>query len=145
MDPNFHNGEFLLTDKLSYRFNEPQRGDVVVFKAPPNDENEFIKRIIALPGETVRVQGGRIYVNGNLLTEPYLDASLETRAGSIIREGEEAVVPAGSYAVFGDNRNHSFDSRNFGFIDKSKFTGRAWLLYWPPGDAGIIKSPSYSF
>lgn len=145
MDPNFHNGEFLLTDKLSYRFNVPQRGDVVVFKAPPDDSQEFIKRIIATPGETVKLESGQVYVNGKLLEEKYLDANLDTRAGNIVKESQEIIVPANQYFLMGDNRNHSFDSRNFGFIDKAKFTGKAWLLYWPPGDAGVVPQPVYSF
>lgn len=144
MDPNFHNGEFLLTDKLTYRFNEPQRGDVVVFKAPPDGANEFIKRIIALPGERIKVESGKVYVNGELLNEEYLDEAIVTHGGSFLVEGQERTVPEGTYVMLGDNRDHSLDSRNLGFIEKDKITGRAWLLYWPPGDAGIIPKPAYN-
>lgn len=144
MDPNFHNGQFLLTDKVTYRFGEPQRGDVVVFKAPPDDAQEFIKRIIGLPGDTVKVEGGRVYLNDALLDELYLEDSVLTRPGNFSQEGQTITVPESKYYVMGDNRNHSFDSRNFGPVDKSKITGRAWLLYWPLNEAGIIKQGEYS-
>ena len=143
MEPNFFNGEFLLTDKVTYRFNEPQRGDVVVFKAPPDDSNEFIKRIIGLPGEKVKVQGGHIFVNDQQIKEDYLDPTLETSGGSIIIEGHDYIVPENQYLMLGDNRNHSLDSRNLGFINRSKITGRAWLIYWPPKRAGVVKHPTY--
>jgi signal peptidase I len=143
MDPNFHDGEFLLTDKVTYRFGEPEQGDVVVFKAPPDDAQEFIKRIIAKPGDTVKVEGGRVFVNGQLLNETYLEDSVVTRPGNYAQESREVTIPAGNYFVMGDNRNHSYDSRNFGPIDRSKITGRAWLLYWPLPDAGIIHRGVY--
>lgn len=147
MDPNFHDGEFLLTDKVTYRFGEPTRGDVVVFEAPPyNDDNkeEYIKRIIALPGDTVKVEGTKVFLNGQQLDEEeYLDQTVITSPGTFALEGREVTVPAGQYFVMGDNRPHSFDSRSFGFIEKGKITGRAWLLYWPLGDAGIIKHAEY--
>lgn len=143
MDPNFHDGEFLLTDKLSYRFGTPARGDVIVFKAPPDDKEEFIKRIIGLPGDTVMLQDGQIFINGTQLNEPYLDPSVITRPGSFAAEGKVITVPEDQYFVMGDNRDHSFDSRNLGFIDKSKFIGKAWIIYWPPQDAGGIAHVNY--
>lgn len=145
MEPNFHDGEFLLTDKVTYRFNEPQRGDVVVFKAPPDEANEFIKRIIAVPGERVKVEGGKVFINGQQLTEEYLEPGLATLSGSVLAEGQEYIVPEGQYVMLGDNRNHSLDSRNIGFIGKEKITGRAWLLYWPINEAGVVKAPNYNF
>lgn len=144
MDPNFHEGEFLLTDKLSYRFGEPKRGDVVVFKAPPDDQDEYIKRIIGVPGDTVKVEQGKVYVNDKLLDEKYLDSSVLTRPGPYSSESKETVVPQGQYFVMGDNRDHSYDSRNFGPVGMSKITGKAWLVYWPPKDAGLIKKYAYS-
>lgn len=148
MDPNFHDGEFLLTDKVTYRFGEPKRGDVVVFEAPPytdNEKQEFIKRIIALPGDTVRIENSKVYVNGKPLNEDdYLDQSVVTSPGAFSLEGREVTVPEGQYYMMGDNRPHSFDSRSFGFIQKDKITGRAWLLYWPINDIGIISHADYS-
>jgi signal peptidase I len=141
MEPDFHNGEFLLTDKVSYRLGKPKLGDVIVFKAPPDDRDEYIKRIIGLPGDTIELQNGKVLRNGKELTEPYLDKSTLTGAGNFALEGQKLTVPENKLFVMGDNRPHSYDSRNFGFIDQSKITGRAWILYWPPQDAGVIKNP----
>lgn len=143
MEPNFHNNEYLLTDKLTYRFNAPRRGDVVVFKAPPDDSDEFIKRIIGLPGEEVYVQNGSIYANGEKIDEKYLPDSFYTRPGKFSTEGLHIVIPSDSYFVLGDNRDHSYDSRNFGLITKDKITGRAWFVYWPPSKAGVVQHPAY--
>lgn len=144
MHPNFLNGEFLLTDKVTYRFGDPKRGDVIVFKAPPDDKDEYIKRILGLPGDTVMVKGGKVYVNGNMMDESkYLDASVITSPGSFAREGESLVVPQNQYFVLGDNRPHSLDSRNLGTIKREKITGRAWIVYWPAPKAGIVPAISY--
>lgn len=139
MDPNFHDGEFLLTDKISYRFGEPKRGEVVVFKAPPDGSSEFIKRIIGIPGDTVMIKSGKVYLNTNLLEEEYLDDSVVTNPATFAQEGREIKVTQDKYFVMGDNRDHSFDSRNFGLIERNKITGRAWFLYWPPEDFGLVK------
>ena len=139
MEPNFHNAQYLLTDKVSYRFGEPERGDVVVFKAPPDDKDEFIKRITGLPGEKISLKEGKFYINDQLLDEKYLPVSQITSGGQFLPEGQTVTVPEGSYFVVGDNRDHSFDSRAWGFIAKSKITGRAWFLYWPPESVGIIR------
>jgi len=148
MDPNFHNEEFLLTDKLSYRFNEPKRGEVVIFKAPSTepcaeDECEYIKRIIGLPGENVKVAGGSIYINNEKLAEPYLDANLKTNSGSYFTEGKTILIPEGYYFVSGDNRLHSRDSREFGPIKKEAIVGKALLVYWPINDIGLISTNVY--
>ncbi|MEK7526768.1 MAG: signal peptidase I [Patescibacteria group bacterium] len=144
MDPTFKDSEFLLTDKITYRFGEPKRGDVVVFKAPPDDKDEYIKRIIGLPGDTVKVQGGKVYVNNTLLDEKaYLDTSVVTQPGIFAAEGREIKVSQGEYFLMGDNRPHSFDSRNFGPISQEKFTGRAWVSYWPPQKAGVVPEVDY--
>ncbi|MBX4205938.1 signal peptidase I [Candidatus Microgenomates bacterium] len=145
MDPNFKDGEFLLTDKVTYRFREPKRGDVIVFKAPPDDHDEYIKRIIGLPGDTVMVQGGKVFVSGQQLTEKYLDPNLFTAEGNFLHEGTTETVPQGTYLVMGDNRPHSFDGRAFGPIKKEKITGRAWLVYWPPQKAGVVPEVNYGF
>lgn len=142
MLPNFDNGEFLLTDKVTYRFNDPQRGDVIVFKAPPDYQDEFIKRIIGLPGESVAVTDGKIYINGQPISESYLPASQITPDGKFI-SGKTVTVPTNSYFVVGDNRKNSYDSRSWGFITKDKITGRAWFVYWPPNKVGVVKAASY--
>lgn len=148
MDPNFHNEEFLLTDKLSYRFNEPKRGEVVIFKAPPTepcaaDECEYIKRIIGLPGENVKVAGGSIYINNEKLNEPYLDPNLKINSGSYFTEGKTISIPQGYYFVCGDNRLHSRDGREFGPIKREAIVGKALLVYWPISDIGLIPTNVY--
>lgn len=145
METNFHDGEFILTDKLSYRFGEPKRGDVVVFKAPPDGSQEFIKRILGLPGEKAEVREGYLFVNNHQVEEKYLGPGVITHPSNFAAEGKPFIVPQGQYFVMGDNRDHSYDSRSFGLLDKSKITGRAWIVYWPPKDMGVVHGPSYNF
>jgi len=143
MHPNFPDSEYLLTEKVTYYFRNPQRGDVVVF-TPPVSEDEFIKRVLALPGEKITLRGGRVYINGKLLEEPYLAKELRTDGGSFLEEGEEFTIPAGQYFVMGDNRPHSSDSRAWGPISKKPISGRAWVVYWPLNFAGSVKKPAYN-
>jgi len=141
MQPNYPDGEYLLTDKVTYRFSEPKRGDVVVFEAPGGGGDEYIKRVIGVPGETVSVRDGKVYVNGQLLNETYL--SLYTSGGAFLENGSSVTVPSNEYFVLGDNRPYSSDSRAWGFIAKRKISGRAWLIYWPPQKAGVVAKVSY--
>lgn len=143
MEPNFPNGEYLLTDKVKYRFNEPERGDVIVFKAPTGDGEEYIKRIIGLPGDTVLVKNAKVYVNGKELKETYIPQINPTYGGTFLQENESFTVPQGNFFVLGDNRPHSSDSRSWGTITKDKVTGRAWLVYWPPKNAGLVTKINY--
>ncbi len=145
MEPNYPDGEFLLTDKITYRFNEPERGDVIVFKAPPTFEDEFIKRIIGLPRDNISIRNGKISINDDLLNESYLDKQLITSGGSFLGEGKEISVPDGQYLVLGDNRPYSSDSRSWGLVSKDKITGRAWFIYWPPPNVGLVEEIVYSF
>ncbi len=144
MQPNFPDGEFLLTDKVTYRFGEPKRGDVVVFEAPVAPGEEYIKRIIGLPGERVSVKAGKVYVNDKLLNETYLKSTVYTLGGAFLSDGQVVTVPPNQYLVFGDNRPASSDSRAWGFVPKQKITGRAWVIYWPPEKTGVVKSTNYS-
>ncbi len=149
MMPAFHNSDLLLTEKISYHFHPPQRGDVVIFKAPPSepcaiDQCEYIKRIIGLPGETVELHQGHVYINNHLLREPYLSPNVATMAEELLREDMPLVIPAGHYLVFGDNRPHSRDSRAFGPISATRIVGRAIFRYWPPNRIQIIKRPFYN-
>ena len=143
MEPNFHDGEYLLTDKVSYRLGEPKRGDVVVFRAPPSYTDEFIKRIIGLPGDRVKVEAGKVYLNGAIVKEGYLPDDFITRSGQFAQEGKEITVEDGTYFVMGDNRDHSLDSRGLGLIEKRYITGRAWIIYWPLNEAGTVPSVKY--
>src|SRR5258708_1127236 len=144
METNFHNNEYILTEKITYDFNKPKQGDVIVFKAPPDGHDEYIKRIIGLPGDTVMVNNCKVYVNGQKLNETsYLADSVCTNPGTFATEGLTLTVPANNYFLLGDNRPHSLDGRYFGFINKDKFTGRAWLIYCPLGNAGVVKHATY--
>ena len=145
MVPSFQDGEFLLTDKLSYRFNDPQRGDVVVFKAPPDGKDEFIKRIIATPTDRIMIKEGGVVLNGRKLIEPYLSPGETTQPSSFATEGKELLVPENSYFVMGDNRGHSYDSRSFGFVTRDKITGKAWFIYWPPAETGTVEKVSIEY
>jgi signal peptidase I len=144
MEPNFPDGEYLLTDKLSYRFREPKRGEVIVFEAPRTNGEEFIKRIIGLPGENVSVRNGSVYINNKKLDEQYLNNSVLTGSGSFLTEGKQIIVPENNYFVLGDNRSASSDSRMWGFVSKDKITGRAFVTYWPPPEVGLIHAAEYN-
>jgi signal peptidase I len=138
---NFYDGEYVLTDKITYRFRLPARGEVIVFKAPKNEDYDYIKRIIALPGDRVKVEGGQVYLNNQKLDESvYLHQDSYTQAGYFSQEGTEILVPAESYYVLGDNRNHSSDSREWGVVPKDNIIGRAWIRYWPLNQFGVIKN-----
>lgn len=148
MFPNFVDKELLLTDKLSYQFSNPQRGDVVVFKAPPSEpcaetECEYIKRVIGVPGDRVMVEGGKVFLNGKMLDQWFLPADYVTASGAFNEEGIEKVVPEGEYLCFGDNRSHSRDGREFGPIKKQSIIGRAFFKYWPPKSIGLIPKIRY--
>jgi signal peptidase I len=132
MEPNLHHGEFVIVSKINYRFGEPERGDVVVFDFPRNITQEYIKRIIGLPGDNVRIADGSVYVNDLLLTEPYLFEEA-------IYEGDWT-VPDDSLFVLGDNRNNSSDSHNWGMVPIKNVIGEALLVYWPPSSWGLINS-----
>lgn len=148
MYPNFHNGEFLLTDKISYRFGEPRRGDVIIFKAPPSEpcaeiECEYIKRIVGAPGDIIKVVDGKIYANNQILAELYLPKGFTTSPGSFLRENTEIKIPEDEYLLLGDNRNQSRDGREFGTIPRANIIGKAWLRYWPFNKVGIIRRITY--
>lgn len=144
MEPNFHNGEYILTNKILYKFKDPQRGDVVIFKSPKNKDIDYIKRVIGLPGDTVELRSNKFYINGQPLDEPYLSPDISIFGGSYLQENKGIVVPDGVYFVVGDNRPHSSDSREFGPIAKEDFIGTAFLRYWPFNKTGVIQRPSYS-
>lgn len=145
MQPNYPDGEYLLTDKISYRFAEPQRGDVIVFEAPGTNGDEYIKRIIGLPGETIRILQGRVYINDKLLDEEYLNNSVYTNPGSFIFDNQSLIIPPNSFVVLGDNRPASSDSRMWGYITRDDIRGKAFFIYWPFEKIGTIEEIDYSF
>jgi signal peptidase I len=126
MEPNLHEGNLVIVNKVAYHLvGEPQRGDVIVFENPINAQDDpYIKRVIGLPGDSVRIENGQVFVNGSLLSEPYLTVST-------IRGGEFR-VPEQSLFVMGDNRNNSSDSRQWGMVPYEEIIGRAEVIYWPP-------------
>lgn len=143
MYPNFENGQFLLTDKISYRTGKPQRGDVIVFQAPLDENYDYIKRIIALPGESVMVKDGSVFINNLKLNEGYILSEVTTRSGKFLNEGTNFVLPPDNYIVMGDNRDHSSDSRSWGLVPKGNIVGKVMLRYWPPDKAGKIPKTEY--
>lgn len=143
MEENFYNGEYLLADKVSYFLSNPNRGDVIIFKQ--TDTADYIKRVIAIPGDTVEVRDGYIYVNEERLDESgYLDSDVYTDPGSFLKEGQVFVVSEDNYFVLGDNRQHSSDSRMFGPIESEQIKGRALVVYWPFSHLKLIQRPSYN-
>lgn len=137
MYPNFDNGDYIITDKITYKFEEPKRGDVVVFKNPKDESQDFIKRIIGIPGDKIMVEGGDVFLNGEKLEQPFLD-SVTTPSGLFLQDGQERVVPEGEYAVLGDNRPNSSDSREWGFLPKKEIIGRVFVRYWPKTTIGLF-------
>lgn len=124
MIPTLEDGEFVLVSKLNYRLGAVERGDIVVFHYPVDPKQELIKRVIGLPGDTIKVMNGVVSVNAQILDEPYIaDAP---------RYSGEWIVPEGNVFVLGDNRNDSSDSHQWGYLPLEKIVGKAVVIYWPP-------------
>lgn len=143
MEANFHDGDYLLVDELSYRLGTPSRGDVIVFRYPENPSQFFIKRIIGLPGETVEVKNNRVTIfnsefpKGKVLEEDYLSSSQRTEGNQLV------VLKDNEYFVLGDNRLQSSDSRSWGKLNYKFITGRAFLRLWPFTNLTKIESATY--
>ncbi len=138
MEPSLQNGQQLLINKVLYYFREPERGDVIILHPPPPyspETDPFIKRIIALPGDTIEVKNGAVYVNGLKLDEPYIK---EPPAYNL----QLKKIPENEYFVLGDNRNNASDSHNGWTVPRQNIIGKAWLSIWPPGEWGLV--PNYS-
>ena len=125
MEPNFHHGEYLFIEKVSYRLHEPSRGDVVVFKYPNNPQINYIKRIVGLPGETLRIENGIVMVGGKALEEPYLGEGIRTFVHGNPNATFEITIPDGKFLVLGDNRDHSTDSRDGWLLPETYIVGRS--------------------
>lgn len=156
MLPTLQINDRLIIDKLSYRFSNPQRGDVVVFSPTTQLEREliangekkyqeaFIKRVIGLPGDRIDVKGGKVYINNRSLSENYLGEPPRYQWSST-ELTPDGIVPPGHYLVLGDNRNNSYDSHYWGFVPKDKIIGRAIIRFWPINRAGgITPQPEYN-
>ena len=137
MIPTLQDGDNLITDKISYRFRDPERYDIIVLRVESQHEN-FIKRVIGLPGETVQIVGGRVYINGELLESDVYGNELMISAG---RASQPITLGENEYFVLGDNRNGSADSRleEVGNVDKSRIIGRACVRFWPLRQFGLLK------
>jgi signal peptidase I len=133
MRPTLEDGEFVLVSKLSYKFGEYNRGDIIVFHFPLNPDEELVKRIIGLPGDNVVVKDNQVYVNGQKLDEPYI-------AQAPLYSGEW-IVPEGTLFVLGDNRNNSNDSKDWGLLPQDNVVGKAVLIYWPPPLWEVLDHP----
>jgi len=140
MYPTLDNDDYLIATKLDYRFHPPQRGDIIIMRDPYDPSKDFIKRVIAMPGERLLIKGGHVYINGRLLTEPYLPSQEQWTVNDnwpASGDGEGDVVPANEFFVMGDNRNHSSDSRMFGFVRSDQIEARGLVRIWPLGQFGI--------
>lgn len=146
MEPTFHNGEYLVVDQLSYRLGKPKRGDVIVFRYPFDESEFFIKRIVGLPGDDVRISEGRVviknsvYANGAELNESsYLPSEVKTGGLVDVHLNED------EYFVLGDNRPASSDSRTWGVLKKEEVVGKVWVRAWPFTEFEIFQSISSQF
>ncbi len=143
MEPNLHNQERILVDKWTYLFHAPARGDIIVFIAPPDPTSDYVKRIIAIPGDTLTIDNTTVIVDGVTLHEPYIDPKLQ---GNPFFQNQihNLVIPPDKYFVLGDNRDGSSDSRDWGFVPRENILGRAALVYWPLGENNYGFIPNVS-
>lgn len=134
MLPMLEDQDRLFINKIAYRMGEIQRGDVVVFQYPRDHAKSYIKRVIALPGDKIRIEDGRVFVNGKRLTEPYVPSRFTDD-----RSQAELVLPSNEYFVMGDHRSISSDSREFGPVDRGLIYGKAVFVYWPMEQVGVVR------
>ncbi len=142
MYPNFHDKEYVLTNLIVLRFSNPKLGDVIVFKAPPEPDKDYIKRVIGMPGDTISLENGGVVLNGKPLDESkYLKPDVKTYSGAFLKEGDTIKVPSNKYFVMGDNRMESSDSREWGFVDKNAIIGESLFVYWPLNRLRAVANP----
>ncbi len=146
MYPTYKDKEYILTDKISYKFRSPERGEIIILKSPKNPDIDFIKRIIGLPGDKIKIADGHVYVNDGELSETYVGAGIDTPVfpGGFIQENVEVIIPPEHFFVMGDNRPGSSDSREFGFVPFANIIGRVVFRYYPFSEAGIVVTPEYN-
>ncbi len=130
MEPTLHNEQYLVISKVTYWVHPPERGDIIVFQPPNNPDEDYIKRVVGLPGERVKVQDGTILVDGTAIEEAYI-ANPASYSG-VWNLGEK------EFFVLGDNRGNSSDSHSWGLLPQENVVGKAWLCYWPPEDWGTV-------
>jgi len=132
MEPTLKENDRILVSKLNYYFEEPERGDVIVFKYPRDTSRNFVKRVVAVGGETLTVRNSDLYINGRVVPEPYLPPGLK------FDDFGPVEIPEESYFMMGDNRNNSDDSRVWGYLPENLIVGKAIAIYWPPGRTGMV-------
>jgi signal peptidase I len=142
MEQSFQNNDYLITEKISFRFREPQRGEVVIFHPPDNPSVNYIKRIVGLPEDKVEVKEGSVYINSNRIYEPYLKSNEETLSPK--EKDFVYTLKEGEYFVFGDNRNHSSDSREIGAIPKVNIVSRVWFRLLPINNLKAFAAVDYN-
>lgn len=141
MEPTFHNDQFLIVSRVNYLLGEPERGDIVVFHFPGNPEDDYIKRMIGLPGDTVEMRNQTVYVNGESLTERYINEPCNARSCPDNRWE----LGDGEYFLMGDNRNRSSDSRRFSEpVRREHIVGEVIIRYWPPSDWGLVSQVGFT-
>lgn len=142
MEPTFDDHEYLIIDELSYRLRKPERGEVVVFRYPLDPRQYFIKRIVGLPGETVRVSGGTVVISGPDKPDGFALDESGYLAPDVVTHGDRTVtLGPEEYFVMGDNRSASLDSRTFGPLSESQIVGRVWIRGWPLDRATVFRAP----
>jgi|ERR1035437_2429721 signal peptidase I len=129
MFPNLHNGDYLIASKMSYKVSTPHRGDIVIFLPNNGDPRDYIKRVIAIPGDKLQINNAQVFINGKKLHEDYLNETWIWKTSW--NNGTPTILGANQYFVMGDNRNNSTDSRIFGTQNKEQFLGNAWVRLWP--------------
>ena len=137
MEPNLHEGQRIIISKIVYWFHEPERGDIIVFPNPNNPDEEYIKRIIGLPGETVEIKNGAVHIHQTDSNTLVLDESEyidDPANGDYVSD----IIPEDNYFVLGDNRNNSYDSRRGWTVPRDEIVGKAWLSIWPLSDWGLM-------
>ncbi|MCJ7660915.1 MAG: signal peptidase I [Anaerolineales bacterium] len=133
MEPTLFKDNYVLVNKLGHKIGSPDRGDIVVFRYPPNPDEQYIKRVVGLPGDRIHISGGKVFVNDEILSEPYI--SVQTKSGG------DWVIPEDSLFVLGDNRNNSRDSRFWGVVPFENLVGKAFAVYWPPESWRVLTFP----
>ncbi len=141
MEPNYHDREYLLVDQISYRFREPKRGEVIIFHPPQDPSENYIKRIIGVPGDKIEIENGIIKVNNNKTQEPYLTPEDQVISKESLTYPYNRTLQTNEFFVLGDNRDHSSDSREFGAVPKGNIIGKAWLIVYPTQYFGMVKNP----
>ena len=144
MQPNYHDRQYLLINQLTYKLRSPERGETIIFHFPKDTSQDYIKRIIGLPGETIEIADCRVKINSQIMVEDYLlpNQCTETENG---QSSETVTLEQNQYFVMGDNRDQSSDSRSWGVVPKKNIVGRAWYSIYPFSYFGLIRNPQLSF